>query len=64
MENIIYTILLILTIILFKFVFKVNFRKTKSLQNNKEAEKITDKFPKNIEIAEEMLEILGNKGVK
>ena len=64
MENIIYTILLILTIILFKFVFKVNFRKIKSLQNNKEAEKITDKFPKNIEIAEEMLEILGNKGVK
>ena len=57
-------ILLILTIILFKFVFKIDFKKTKSLQENKDAEEITDKFPENIEIAKEMLEILGNEGVK
>ena len=64
MENIIYIILLVLTIILFKFVFKINFKKAKNLQENKEAEKITDKFPENIEIAKEMLDMLGNAGVK
>ena len=64
MENIIYIILLVLTIILFKFVFKINFKKAKSLQENKEMEKITDKFPENIGIAKEMLEMLGNEGVK
>ena len=64
MESVIYIILLVLTIILFKFVFKINFKKIKSLQENKEMEKITDKFPENIEIAKEMLEMLGNKGVK
>ena len=64
MESIIYIILLVLTIILFKFVFKINFKKAKSLQENKELEKITDKFPENIEIAKEMLQMLGNESVK
>lgn len=64
MENIIYIVLLVLTIVLFKFVFKINFKKAKSLKENKEAKKITDKFPENIEIAKDMLEMLGNKGVK
>jgi len=64
MENIIYIILLILTILLFKFVFKINFKKAKSLQENKNIEKITDKFPENVEIAKEMLQMLGNEGVK
>ena len=64
MEHIIYIILLVLTIILFKLVFKINFKKAKSLQENKEAQKITDKFPENIEIAKEMLDMLENKGVK
>lgn len=64
MENVIYIILLSLVIILFKFVFKINFKKAKALQENKELEKITDKFPENIEVAKEMLDMLGNKGVK
>lgn len=64
MENVIYIILLSLAIILFKFVFKINFKKAKALQENKELEKITDKFPKNIEVAKEMLDMLGNNGVK
>lgn len=64
MENIIYIILLVLAIILFKFVFKINLKKAKSLQENKELEKITDKFPENIEVAKEMLDMLGNEGVK
>ncbi len=64
MENIIYIFLLILTIILFKIIFKINLKKAKSLQENKEAQKITDKFPENVEIAKEMLQMLGNEGVK
>ena len=64
MGNIIYIILLSLTIILFKVIFKINLKKAKSLQENKEAQKITDKFPENIEIAKEMLQMLGNEGVK
>ena len=64
MENIIYAILLIITIVLFKFVFKINFKKAKQLEQNKELEKITDKFPENIEIAKEMLKMLNNETVK
>ena len=64
MENIIYIVLLVLTIILFKFVFKINFKKAKGFKENKELEKITDKFPENVEIAKEMLEMVGNESVK
>ena len=64
MESIIYIILIILSIVIFKFVFKINLKKAKRFRENKELEKITDKFPENIEIAKEMLGMLGNEGVK
>lgn len=64
MEMICYLILIFLTIVLFKFVFKINFKNMKQKQENKELEKITDKFPENVEIAKEMLEMLDNKNVK
>lgn len=64
MESVVYIILLVLAIILFKFIFKINLKKAKALQENKELEKITDKFPDNVEVAKEMLDMLGNKGVK
>lgn len=64
METIYYVILVFFTIVLFKFVFKINFKNMKQKQENKEIEKITDKFPQNIEIAKEMLEMLNNKNVK
>ena len=67
MENIIYLILLIIAIVLFKFLFKINIKKTKEIQQNKKMEEITNRFPENVEIAEdmlEMLEMLENKGVK
>ena len=64
MENIVYVILLIITIILFKIIFKISIKKAKSLKENKEAEKITNKFPGNVEIAKEMLSLLGNESVK
>ena len=64
MENYICLSLCILTIILFKIIFKINFKQAKSLEENTDMQKITDKFPENIQIAQEMLEMLDNKGVK
>ena len=64
MEKYICLLLCILTIILFKFVFRISYKKAKGLKENKKIQKITDKFPKNIEIAKEMLEMLNNKNVK
>ena len=64
MENYICLVLCILTIILFKIIFKINLKQAKSLEENTKMKKITDKFPENIEIAKEMLEMLDNKDVK
>ena len=64
MENIIYIIWLSLALVLFKVIFKINLKKAKELNENKELEKITDKFPENVEVAKEMLEMLDNKRVK
>ena len=64
MENIVYIVLISLTIVLFKIIFKINLKKAKEIQQNIELEKITDKFPDNIQIAQEMLEMLDSKGVK
>lgn len=64
MEKYICLLLCILTIILFKVVFRISYKKAKELEENKKMQKITDKFPKNIEIAKEMLEMLNNKNVK
>ena len=64
MESIIYSIILVLAVIAFKIIFKINLKKAKSLQENKEAEEITDKFSDNIEVAKEMLDMLNNKDVK
>lgn len=63
MGNYICLFLCILTIFLFKIIFKINFKKAKELENNETMKKITDKFPENIEIAREMLEMLENKEV-
>ena len=46
-----------------KVFFKIDFKKAEKLNENKELEKVTDKFPENVEIAKEMLEMLDNKGV-
>ena len=55
---------LLVTIVLLRFVFKIDFKKAEKLNENKELEKITDKFPENRQIAEEMLEMIDNKSVK
>lgn len=64
MENAICIFLLVLVIVLFKIIFKIDFKKIKSINQNKELEKITDKFPENVEIAKEMLDMLGNNVVR
>lgn len=64
MENCICLFSCVLTIILFKIILKINFKQAKALEENKNMQKITDKFPENIEIAKEMLEMLDNKNVE
>ena len=64
MESIIYIILFVITIFLFYFLLKINIKKIKSFENNKELDNITDKFPDNIQLAKEMLQMLENEDVK
>lgn len=64
MGEIICLIICALTIVLLTFIFKINVKKAKELENNKDVQIITDKFPENIDIAKEMLEMLNNKNVK
>ena len=51
MESLIIIGFLISIIVILKIIFRINIKKAKSIQDNKELEKITDRFPENIEIA-------------
>lgn len=64
MENIICIVLLSLSFIIFKIIFKINIKKAKAIQENKELEMLTNKFDKNYDIAKDMLDILKNDTVK
>jgi len=64
MESIICIIVSLVAIIMLKFIFKINLKKAKAIEENKEAERITNKFPENIHIVKEMLKMLGNEKVK
>ena len=64
MEYYICAVLLVLTVIVYRIIFKTSIKEIKGLENNEELNEITDKFPDDIEIAEEMLDMLGNKNVK
>ena len=64
MEIYVSLIALIITIILLKYIFKISIKKVKALQQNTSMQEITDKFPENMAIAKEMLEMLKNKNVK
>ena len=56
--------MILATIVLLKYVFRINIKDAKELNQNEEIEKITDRFPDNIEIAKEMLDMINNKNVK
>ena len=64
MEPIVVIALILFSIVLFKFIFKINIKKVEPLKENKELQKITDKFPENVQVAKEMLKMLGNEKVK
>lgn len=64
MEAIVVVALMLVSIILFKFIFKIDFKKIEPLKENKELEEFTDKFPENVQVAKEMLEMLENSKVK
>ena len=64
MENYILIAMLLISSVIFKIVFKINFKKAKEFKENKELDRITDKFPENVEVAKEMLDMLGNNNVK
>lgn len=64
MENIVIIITILITIILLKIIFKISIKKAREIQENKELEKITDRFPENMDIAREILKNLNNEKVK
>lgn len=64
MIKLIFVLLEMILIVLLKFIFKVDLKKAKELEENKNLKQVTDKFPENIVLAKEMLEMLGNKNVK
>lgn len=64
MINLIIAIVLMLIIMILKIIFKINFKELKQLEKNEYLDKITDKFPENIEICKEILKKLKNEDVK
>lgn len=54
----------LVSMVLLKIVLKTDMKKVEPLKENKELEKLTDKFPENVEVAKEMLNMLGNDKVK
>jgi uncharacterized membrane protein YhiD involved in acid resistance len=63
-ESLIIIGFLISIIVILKIIFRINIKKAKSIQDNKELEKITDRFPENIEIVKDILKMLDNENVK
>lgn len=63
MEIIVVAILMV-TIVLLKYIFKIDTKKVEQLKEDKELEKIINKFPENVQIAKEMLQMIGNEKVK
>ena len=64
MEAIVVIALMLVSIVMFKYIFKIDFKKIDPLKENEELESLTDKFPENVQIAKEMLDMLGNNKVK
>lgn len=64
MDVIISIIILVVVIMILKYIFNVNVEKVKSLGNNEFLNKLTDKFPENIEICKKILRLIGNNNVK
>lgn len=64
MEPMFVLAIVLVSIVLLKIIFKLDIKKAETLTENKELEKLTDKFPENVEVAKEMLKMLKNEKVK
>lgn len=64
MLNLIIAITLIAILSSLKIIFKINFKELKKLETNEILDKITNKFPENIEICKSILKKLKNENVK
>ncbi len=64
MEYLIVAIIVIITIILAKYIFDFNIKKIKQIIKNEKLDKITSKYPENIEICKWYLKKLNNESVK
>ena len=62
-----FIVLLIIVVIIYfilKFIFDFNMKKIKEIGENKELDKLTQKYPENIEICKAYLKKLNNENVK
>jgi len=64
MLNLIIATVLIAILIILKLVLKINFKELKKLEQNEELNKITNKFPENIEVCRTILKKIKNENVK
>ena len=65
MEFAIIILILILSVIFLKIVYKINLKKIKNIgENNKDLDDIVKKYPSNTEICKQLLNKLNNKKVK
>lgn len=64
MEYIIIGSLVIIFVFVLKFIFKYNKKKIENLGKNDELDKLSNKYPENIEMAKEYLKMLKNENVE
>lgn len=63
MESIVAIALILVSIVLLKIIFKIDVKKIEPLKENKVLQELTDRFPENVEVAQEILKMLGNDKV-
>ena len=63
MEFILMIIFFVISYLVLRFIFGIDMKKLKSVGENKELDEIVNKYPENIEICKECLNILNNNDV-
>ena len=64
MEFIVLLIIVIVVYLILRFIFDFNVKKIKELGEDKELDKLTQKYPENVEICKWYLKKLKNENVK
>ena len=64
MEFIVLLIIVVIIYFILRFIFDVNIKKLKEIGEDKELDKLTQKYPENIEICKDYLKKLNNENVK